>query len=459
LRAVRGELWISQFVSAAMPQRNLIAILLTTAIAYACYVRGERIPHARYVASGLTAIQEGALERVPGDELLDGAMHGMVEVLRQHGDEHSQYLPGDEADPLRTEIRQQFGGIGVRIRLAGDPARLTIAGAPEPDTPAARAKLRAGERILAIDERSTDGMNLLEGLNLLRGAPGSRLQLTVQLDENEPPRSVDLVREIIHIESILGDVHDGNGMWQFRLADDPRIAHVRIVLFGDRTADELSFVLGRLRSEGVQGVVLDLRDNAGGALEAAVAVCDLLLAASRTVVETRGRGGVLLERYVTSGNGEYRNVPLAVLINRDSASAAEIVAACLQDHGRAVIVGERSHGKGTVQQLLPVAAKSLLKLTWASFWRPSGANIHRAAKAAENGHWGVVPDRGYELELSPEELAAFREYRSKRDLYIPALTRGTATPQDGANAGDDFIDQQLNLAVEYLRGLEPGAAN
>jgi carboxyl-terminal processing protease len=410
------------------------------------------------VASGLTAIQHGALERIAGEELFDGAMHGMVEVLRRHGDEHSQYLTGDEADPLRSEIRQQFGGIGVRIRLAGDPARLTIAGPPEPGTPAARANLLAGDQIVAIDDHATAGMNLLDGLTLLRGAPGSPVRLTIQRDANEPTRSVDLVREIINIESILGDIHDANGMWQFRLAEDPRIAHVRIVLFGDRTAEELSYVLGQLRSAGVQGVVLDMRDNAGGALEAAVAVCNLLLPAGRTVVETRGRGGVLLERYATSGDGEFRDLPLAVLINRDSASAAEIVAACLQDHARAMIVGERSHGKGTVQRLLPVAEESLLKLTWASFWRPSGANIHRAMGASEDGSWGVVPELGYELKLSPEELAAFREYRSARDLFVPPRTHEPTSKLDGANAGDDFVDQQRKLAVEYLqRKLESPA--
>jgi carboxyl-terminal processing protease len=434
-----------------MPQRNLVAILLTMAIAYACYVRGERIPHARYVASGLAAIHEGALERVPGDELFDGAMHGMVGVLRQHGDAHSEYLPGDEADPLRSEIRQQFGGIGVRIRLAGDPPRLTIAGPPDPGTPAARAQLLAGEQILAIDDQSTEGMSLFDGLTLLRGDAGSSVRLTVQRGDEEPPRSVELVREIINIESILGDVHDRDGKWQFRLEREPRIAHIRIILFGDRTAEELDFVLGRLKGEGVKGIVLDLRDNSGGALEAAVAVCDLLLPADRTVVETRGRGGVLLERYVTSGDGQYRDLPLAVVINRDSASAAEIVAAALQDHGRAVVVGERSHGKGTVQQLLPVADKSLLKLTWASFWRPSGANIHRALGAPEKGNWGVVPDSGHELRLSTDEYDAYHEYRSDRDLFIPGQTQPPPEPPDGASAHANFVDRQLNLAVEYLK--------
>jgi carboxyl-terminal processing protease len=441
---------ISTLQIAQMPQRNLIIILLTTLVAYACYVRGERIPQARYAASGLAAIQTGALEPVPSEELFDGAMYGLVDVLRRHGDEHSQYLPGDEAEPLRSEIRQQFGGIGVQIHLAGDPARLTIIRPPDPGTPAAHAGLRGGETILAIDDKSTDGMNLLNGLTLLRGDPGSPVRLTVQLDDAEP-RTIELVREIINIESILGDVHDADGNWQFRLAIDPRIAHVRIVMFGDRTTAELGYVLDRLTSEGVQAVVLDLRDNAGGALEAAVAVCDLLLPAGRTVVETRGRGGVRLERYVTSGSGPYRDLPLAVVINRDSASAAEIVAACLQDHDRAVMVGERSHGKGTVQQLLPLGAKSLLKLTWASFWRPSGTSIHRGAGTAENGNWGILPDPGFELQLSTEEFAAYHEYRSDRDLYIPSQTQVTVATQDSVTTPADYVDQQLRLAVKSLQ--------
>jgi carboxyl-terminal processing protease len=439
-----------------MPQRNLIMILLATAVSYACYVRGGQNPYARYVATGLAAIEQDSLEPVPSEELFDGAMQGMVDVLRRHGDEHSQYLPSDEADPLRSEIRQQFGGIGVRIRMTGDPPRLTIAGPPDPGTPAARANLLPGDHIQMIDGRSTSKLDLSEVLPLLRGEPGTVVRLAIQHEHQPSPRTVELVREIITIESILGDVRDAEGRWQFRLPIDSRIAHLRITLFGDRTAEELGFVLNRLTAEGVRAIALDVRDNAGGALEAAVAVCDLFLRGGLTIVETRGQGAKLLKRYVTSGDGPYLSLPVAVVVNQNSASAAEIVAACLQDHRRAVVVGQRTYGKGTVQQLLPLAGDSLLKLTWASFWRPSGVNMHRSVDAPDGGKWGVVPDVGYELRLSADEYAAYRRYRNERDLLGYSAESEVAAQEGGSTGTPDSVDEQIMLAVEYLQGVLDG---
>ena len=439
-----------------MSQRNLVILLLASAISYACYVRGEQDPYARHVASGLAAIDEGSLDAVPSRELFHGAMQGMVEVLRRHGDEHSQFLPEEEADPLRTEIRQQFGGIGVRIRLVGDPPRLTIAGPPDPGTPAARANLLAGDRILAIDGQPTDGLSISDVLQRMRGEPGSVVQLTLQHEHEDASRTVELVREIISIESILGDLRGADGRWQYRLSADPRIAHIRMAFFGDHTAEEFQHVLDQLTDAGVQAVVLDLRDNAGGVLDAAVAVCDLLLPSDRTVVETRGRGQTLRQRYVTTGAGKYLDLPLAVVVNQNSASAAEIVAACLQDHARAAVVGERTYGKGTVQQLVPLANKSLLKLTWASFWRPSGANIHRMADSPADGRWGVVPDEGLEHRLSREEYAAYRKYRIARDAQAAAEPPPAAGAQGDDEKEEAFVDLQLKMAVEYLRSVLDG---
>ena len=434
-----------------MPQRNLVILLLVTAFSYTCYVRGGQNPFARYVAGGLEEIEEDSLEPVPGRELFDGAMQGMVDVLHRHGDEHSQYLPAEEADPLRSEIRQQFGGIGVQIRMAGDPPRLTISSPPEPGTPAARANLLPGDHIQAIDRQPTQGMDMVEVLNRVRGEPGTVVQLTIQSQHQKLPRTLDLVREIIHIKSVLGDMPAGDGTWRFVLPADPRIAHIRITLFGDRTPQELAEVLDRLLEQDVQAVALDLRDNAGGVLDAAVAVCDMFLPGNLEIVETRGKNGALRKRYETTGAGLYLDVPLAVIVNQESASAAEIVAACLQDHRRAVVVGERSYGKGTVQQVVPLAGKSLLKLTWASFWRPSGKNIHRMAGDPDHGEWGVVPNAGYERQLSSQQYVAYRKYRSQRDMVNPN------PPLAGDNQKDEptpaeFVDEQLALALKHLQG-------
>lgn len=165
----------------------------------------------------------------------------------------------------------------------------------------------------------------------------------------------------------------------------------------------------------------------------------------------RGRGQTLLHRYRSTTEGKFADVPLAVLVDQNSASAAEIVAACLQDHARAIVVGQRSYGKGTVQQLLPLeSGKSLLKLTWASFWRPSGANIHRAVGVPEDAKWGVSPDAGYESKLSSEEYKTFSAYREQRDGFGNTDEKDSPDRDTTAKVAG-FVDKSLQLAVEYLQ--------
>ncbi len=366
--------------------------------------------------------------------------------------QHSQYLNETEANPLRSEIHQRFGGIGVRIGFLGEQHRLAIVAAPDPGTPAARAKLQPGDFILAINDQLTEGIKMSDVLRLVRGEPGSLLRLKIESPSEPAPRTVELVREVINTESVLGDQRDKDGSWQFRVESDPRIALIRITSFGDRTAAEFANVMTKLSADGVRAIVLDLRDNPGGSLDAAVAVCQMLLPAEKTIVETRGREQVLLHRYVSTTEGKFVDVPLAVLVDQNSASAAEIVAACLQDHGRAIVVGQRSYGKGTVQQLLPLeSGKSLLKLTWASFWRPSGANIHHAVGVADDAKWGVAPDAGYESKLSPEEYKTYLAYREKRDGFGP-IDDNNNTDREAVAKIAGFADKPLQLAVEYLQG-------
>jgi carboxyl-terminal processing protease len=398
----------------------------------------------------LAEIHENSLQRVPDRDLFDGAMRGMVSVLNERGDQHSQFLDEEETVQLSGDIRQQFGGIGVRIGFEGEPPRLTIVGPPEPGSPAAREDLRAGDRISRVDERPTDSMTMGDVLKLMRGVPGTGVRLMIERGD-EDPRNVELVREIINIESVLGDRRGADGGWRFLLDSDPRIAHVRIASFGERTAGELQRVLAHVMARGAKAVALDLRDDAGGSLDAAVAVCEMFLPAGRKIVETRGRDGTVQKSYATSADGQYLDVPLVVLVNQDSASASEIVAACLQDHHRAAVAGQRSYGKGTVQQLIPMQnGKSNLKLTWASFWRPSNAKIDRSAGEAESAVWGVIPDKGLERRLNDEQSARFREYRGARDRM------GLTTTDQAAKKGDDsappFVDEQLQLAVKYLQG-------
>lgn len=470
-----------------MPQRNFVILLVAIAISYACFVRGEQNPYARFISSSFDEIESSAYERVPNEELFNSALEAMVGVLEKHGDPHSQFIPSDEADPYQAEIRQQFGGIGVRIRVLGEPPELLVIGAPEPGTPAARADIRANDRVLEIDGHPTAGLNINEIMHLMRGQPGEPLKLLVRHADAEHPEAKELVREVITVDSILGDRRSDDGGWEYRLVADPRIAQVRVTTFGNMTADELRQVLTRLVDDGVEAVVLDLRDDAGGSLDAAVAICEMFLPAGKKIVEIRGRDDVLEDRYLSSGRGKFQDLPLAVLVNSGSASASEIVAASLQDNGRAPIFGERSFGKGTVQKLIPVeSGKSLLKLTSSVYRRPNGKNIHRSPDARDEDDWGVTPNSGHEVALTDDEFLAYANYRNLRDLWgalPPAeLLAAEAAKQAAARADEDsvddedsasdaaqaappefdpaesanFVDRPLEAAVEYLQGILDG---
>jgi carboxyl-terminal processing protease len=281
------------------------------------------------------------------------------------------------------------------------------------------------------------------------------------------PEAKQLVREVITVDSILGDRRGARGEWEFRLEADPRIAQVRVTTFGNKTADELDRVLTRLTGEGVEAVVLDLRDDGGGSLDAAVAICDTFLPAGKKIVEIRGRDDVLEDRYSSSGSGKFTKLPLAVLVNGGSASASEIVAACLQDNHRAAVFGERSYGKGTVQKLIPIeSGRALLKLTSAKYLRPNGKNIHRMRDATDEDDWGVTPDPGREVPQSDAEFRVYERYRSLRDLWGEPPPRDllaaeqakeddadpAATPIDSVDEAN-FADRPLGAAVEYLQRL------
>ena len=438
-----------------MSRRNMLLLLATGMISFACYVRAEQNPYARYVAAGYSVIDRWSLEDVPDQQLFEGAMQGMVTVLTRRGDEHSLFVGEQQQDTFREGLSQEFGGVGVRIQMLGEPSVPTVLGPPEPGTPAYMADIRSGDRILTINGEPTQSMDMLDVLKRMRGPVGEPVVLElVHVGETEPIE-VTLTRAIITIESIYGDVRDEENRWQFQLKQDPRIGYIQINKFGDKTEEELTRVLATLRSKGCEALILDVRDNFGGTLDAAVGITDLFLRAGLPIVTTRGRDGKTRDRFVSTGRGGYTQIPLVLLINDHSASASEILAACLQDYGRATIVGQRTYGKGTVQKLLHLeSGRSLLKLTSSSFWRPSGENIHRMADATENDNWGVSPDPGFEVKLDQDEYLQWRQYRRRRNLF-GERRNGPVVDQFNAQDGqlpEAFVDRALQLAVDYLTG-------
>ncbi|MFV2067649.1 MAG: S41 family peptidase [Pirellulales bacterium] len=421
-----------------MPRRNLLVIFTIAVVSTACYLRADHNRYGRYLGQALDTIDRWALEPVPQQQLFDAAMQGMVGKL----DEYSAYISAEDATGFEEELDQQFGGIGVEIKREGEPPQLTVVTPPLPGTPAQRNGIRVHDQIVAIDGVATSGMTMRAVIRRMRGQTGTAVRLEIRRAGADRPLTMEVVRETIRVPSVLGDRRNAEGTWTYRLASGPRIGYVRIVTFGDKTVGELESVLSELQMQPVDGLVIDLRDNAGGLLSSAVGVCDLFLPEGKTIVSIRRRRGILDSVETSTGRGICLDLPLAVLVNRYSASASEIVAACLQDQQRARIVGERSWGKGTVQNLIPVeSGKGILKLTVASYWRPSGKNIHRL-KGAEEGAWGVAPDEGLEVPMSDDAEQQRREARARRDVLV--------SPDDWMGS-DEAIDPVLKRAVHAIR--------
>lgn len=435
-----------------MSRRNLTLLLVAVAFCLLCYSRGEKDPFARYVVDGYEKIDIHAYTDVPDEELFQGAMQGMVGVLHRHGDSHSQFITPERAKMFREEIDQEIAGIGVRLHLEGEPLAVKVAGPPLPGKPADRAGVRADDTILAIDGYETTNVTPMtfesDVIARMRGKPGEALKLTVLHAGDDVPETLDLVREIISLDSVRGDRLLEDQTWQYSLEEDPRIALVRVSSFGAKTYGELETLLPELMQSGTEAIILDLRGDPGGLLDAAVDTCELFLPSDKLIVETRNRRGQTRREWKSGGDGPYLDIPLVVLVDRNSASASEIVAACLQDYNRAVVVGERSFGKGTVQETLSMqAGDSTLKLTTASFWRPSGRNIHRHDEdrqaALNDPDWGVTPNEGLAVEMTEEQLIELAKARAERDavIYKP----------DAPDEAPLLDDPAVDTAVAYLQ--------
>jgi len=445
-----------------MLARNLLWIVLTVVISLACYQKTQWNRYAATLSEAITLIERHYVEPVEQRRLFEDAMQGMATGL----DSYSGYIEPREYDEFQQVLDQHFGGIGVMVELHPRTKRLTII-SPIVDSPASKAGLRAGDSILAIDGADASQWTLNEAVERIHGPVGASLTLRVLHLGESTPVDIELKRAEIRTDSVLGDVRRADGSWDFFLAEDPRILYVRITTFGERTAEELRAALQAKNAAGQSpsAVVLDLRDNAGGLVNAAVAVCDMFLEEG-VIVTTRGRGGVETRRYTARPDVELnRDIPLAVLVNRFSASSSEIVAACLQDNKRAVVVGERTWGKGTIQNIIPLeAGKSAFKLTTASYWRPSNRNIHRTKDAPESADWGVSADEGLTVGIAEADLRKVLRYRRFRDVYHDPNDESW-TRQVDDEAGEDSAsgppepidDPQLRKAIAWVQAKLPSA--
>jgi carboxyl-terminal processing protease len=391
-------------------------------------------------------------------KLVEDMINGGLERL----DPHSQYINPHDYKQFDRQSEGKFGGVGIQVGFDRQNRGLLTVISPMAGTPAYEAGVLAGDVILKIDGKSTDSMRMSEAVDLIQGAPGSKVTLTVTREGLKEPTDIAITRAIIKVPTVLGDQRKpGNPKeWEFMIDKKDRIGYIRLTSFGKTAAAELRGVVEGLEKDGVRGLVLDLRNNPGGLLRAAVEISDMFLTEG-LIVSTKGRNHkdevytARPEGTLLSGPGG--DVPMVVLINKYSASASEIVSAALQDHKRAVIVGERSYGKGSVQNIILMENDtSALKLTTASYWRPSGKNIHRfpdkrdfEAAKIDPDEWGVKPDPGMEVKLKDEERVQYMLYRSDRDV-LRTKPKPAEKGKDG-KPKPPFVDRVLNKALEHLR--------
>jgi carboxyl-terminal processing protease len=428
-----------------MPRRNLLFLLAVGIIALVCYQKIQTNQYGQMLSESLELIDRLSLEKVDPEELFEGAMDGMVERLNVGGlDENSSYIPPKALTEFQEVIDQQFGGVGMEVSIDPKTRQMTVV-SPLADTPAYIAGVRAGDRILRIDDHSTQGMSVKDAVSLMRGKPGDPVCITVLHQGEEKPVDIKIVRAVIQGKTIIGDTRNADGSWNYFLPGADRIGYLRISSFGEKTAEDLKQAVEWLVDHDMQGLILDLRDNPGGLFPVAKDVCDLFIT-SGAIVSTRGRDGRILETRLATGKGPFTKFPVVVLVNQYSASASEVVAACLQDHHRATIVGQRTYGKGTVQQVIELDdRRGALKLTTASYWRPSNKNIHRSRDAGENEDWGVRPDTGCEVQVDGDDLMRLRLWRLNRDISK------AAEPMAVIKGGEKTVDRQLAKAVECLQ--------
>ena len=335
---------------------------------------------------------------------MEAAIKGVLLKL----DPYSNYINPDELDKFRSNVDSQFGGIGIQVGMENGQLKII---SPIVGSPAYREGLQAGDVITEIEGKSTDNITLDGAVTQLKGESGTSVTIKVRSPDNKE-REVKLTREIVQVDTVLGDLRKEDDSWEFLIDKENKIGYIRITAFSRETTEALEIALEELKEQGMKGLILDLRFDPGGLLTAAIEIADLFISEGR-IVSTKGRNTE--ERsWDAHKAGTYEGFPMAVLVNRYSASASEILSACLQDHKRAVIIGERTWGKGSVQNVIELeGGRSALKLTTASYWRPSGKNILRTEGSKE---WGVDPNPGLEVKVDGDELRKLVAFRRDRDI-------------------------------------------
>ena len=395
--------------------------------------KGEAYQDLKTFSEVLSLVQSHYVEEVKPEELVRGAIVGMLRTL----DPHSAFMPPEMYKEMQVETEGSFGGIGIEITMKDD--HLTVV-SPIEETPAQQAGIKAGDRIMKVNGEPTKGMSLIDAVHKMRGPSGSKVTITIMREGFTEPKDFAITRAIIKIKSVK---------WQMK---KDNIGYIRITSFNKTTDSELEKALKELKEKKLKGFILDLRNNPGGLLDQAVTVTDFFLEKGELIVYTKGRTENQNLRFSSKGRKPHLESPMVILVNAGSASASEIVAGALQDIGRAILVGAKTFGKGSVQTIIPLSDGSGLRLTTAKYYTPKGRSIQEK---------GIEPDIVIDnLPPGGKESAKARVMREKelKEHMEGKIIEGGEGEEKPATIGHEIPEEskdiQLHKALDILKNWD-----
>ena len=412
---------------------TLSALVIGVIFPYVNFALDRTYQQLKVIVDVLELIKESYVEQLDPQKLVYGAARGMVAEL----DDYSQFMEPDVYDRVKSDTEGEFGGIGIRVDTR--EGWLTVV-TPLPNTPAWRAEMLPGDKIIKIEGESTKTLIIDEAIKKLRGKPGTQVKITTAREAEDKnaewiTKEITLTRELIKAENV-----------KWRMLDS-KTGYVKIVEFTGHATENLEKALAELKGKGMEALVLDVRYNPGGLLSAAVDVSRLFMNDNKMIVFTKGRKPENYQEFKANSAAPYEMLPVVVLINRYSASASEIVAGAMQDNKRAVIVGERSFGKASVQSMIPLSDKSALRLTIAKYYTPSGKSIQHDAR---NETGGITPDIEIKVPVEMEK----KLIQQGEEIYFPGKDGKESTDGKADKKKDAPRDEVLERAVELLKARE-----
>ncbi len=420
---------------------TLVIFFSLTALAVSQIVRGVKddlYSQIELFSYALTTIQSDYVDEVKSKDLIYGALKGMVGTL----DPHSQFLDPDDYKELKTETQGKFGGLGIEISIKD--GLLTIV-TPLEDTPAWRAGIKPGDRIVKIEGEITKDITLNEAVKKLRGKPGTTVNITILREDKFELKDFSIVREVIHIQDVK----------HVQILED-NIGYIRLTEFREDSAKEFRKGLEKLKKEGADSLIVDLRNNPGGLLNVAIAISEEFLPEGEIIVSTRGRHSSQNSVSKSHNKDHVIKWPVVVLINEGSASGSEILAGALKDNKKAIIVGTTSFGKGSVQSVIPMPDGSGLRLTTSKYFTPSGVSIHGT---------GIKPDivvKRVFVEDEDKDNEAKGKKEKAKEIFetIEHKKESSADPKKLLEEKEAKIrelllkDNQVRTAISVLKGIK-----